>query len=191
MSRWLDITPQQGAGTQTIDVTANSPHTGRENRQVTLIISAVDVTPQHVVVCQSGNPAYVSAQDSARAESKGQEVTIIGTSNSRTLRYSLGVGNLNIALPDTYLANGATATNGEPISGDPGASAEYEYKITINVPANESEEELMREIVITDDNGNKVVCILMQDEYGVHSCFGSGVWLNDEIWDNNDIWINE
>lgn len=112
-------------------------------------------------VAQAGKPEYVDVDDAAMADKGGKVVTISGVSNSSKLTFSLGTGNLtNITLPTTYKANSLTTNNGYTISGDPGAISEFQFSITINVPANEQTEVLSRQIIVEDNAGNRDVCLL-------------------------------
>jgi hypothetical protein len=72
----------------------------------------------------------------------------------------LGTGNLNITLPSTYTANSLNTTNGANISGDPGALAEYNFSISITVPANDDISAKTRQIIVTDEGGHQDVCTL-------------------------------
>lgn len=159
---WAVVTPSQGSGNATINVSSNAPHTGRNVRTTYLSITAARVEPQTVTVTQQGKPAYVDAQENATSIKEGQNVTISGKSNSARLTFSLGNGNLSVELPSSYTAAGVYTTNGGEISGDPGASSEYDFSIVISVPANESAEELTRQIIVTDENGKTDTCLLTQ-----------------------------
>lgn len=159
---WAKVSPSSGSGNATVNVSTDAPHTGRVVRTTVLTITAANVSPQTVNVTQQGKPAYVSAQDTATAEKGGQNVTISGKANSAKLTFSLGNGNLSVNLPSSYTAGGITTTNGDAISGDPGASSEYDFSIVISVPANNGTTELNRQIIVTDENGNTDTCILTQ-----------------------------
>lgn len=111
-------------------------------------------------VSQAGKPEYVDIADAAAADAAGKVVTISGVSNSAKLTFSLGTGNLNISLPSTYTANSVKTNNGAAISGDPGAAAEYNFSIAITVPANEGTAAISRQIIVTDEAGNRDVCLL-------------------------------
>jgi hypothetical protein len=50
--------------------------------------------------------------------------------------------------------------NGKEITGDPGATAEYPFSITIAVPANDTIESKTREIIVEDADGHRDVCLL-------------------------------
>lgn len=159
---WAVVNPSQGSGNATVNVSSNAPHTGRNVRTTVLTITAANVEAKTVNVTQQGKPAYVDAIDNVAAEKAGQNVTINGKSNAAKLTFSLGSGNLTVSLPTTYNAGGVTTDNGAAISGDPGASAEYDFSIIINVPENTSVDELSRQIVVTDGEGHTDTCLLTQ-----------------------------
>ena len=159
---WLVVNPSQGSGNATVNVSSNTPHTGRNVRTTILTITAANVEAKTVNITQQGKPAYVDAQASATAAKDGQNVTISGKANSAKLTFSLGTGNLNVSIPSTYTAGGISTQNGSAISGDPGAAAEYDFSIVINVPSNDGVEELTRQIIVTDEGGNTDTCLLTQ-----------------------------
>ena len=161
-ANWAVVNPSQGSGNATVNVSSNAPHTGRNVRTTLLTITAANVEPKTVNVTQQGKPAYVDAIDNAAAEKGGQYVTISGKSNAAKLTFSLGSGELAITLPTKYTAGGVQTNNGTAISGDPGASAEYDFSIVINVPANTSIGELSRQIIVADGEGHTDTCLLTQ-----------------------------
>lgn len=159
---WVKVTPESGSGNATVNVSSNTTHTGRNVRSTTLLITAANVEAKTVAVTQQGKPAFVDAQDNATAAKEGQNVTISGKANSAKLTFSLGTGNLEVSLPSNYTAGGVSTANGNAISGDPGASAEYDFSIVLNVPKNTSIGELTRQIIVTDENGKTDTCLLTQ-----------------------------
>lgn len=161
-ANWAVVSPQSGSGNATVNVSSNTPHTGRNVRVTTLTITAANVDAKTVSVTQQGKPAYVDSQDNATAAKVGQNVTISGKSNSKKLTFSLGTGTLAVAIPNSYTAGGVTTSNGSEISGDPGASAEYTFSIVISVPENTTISEMSRQIVVADENGNSDTCLLTQ-----------------------------
>lgn len=159
---WVLVNPSNGSGNATVNVSSSTQHTGRSVRTTILTITAANVEAKTVNVTQQGKPAYVDAQASATAAKDGQNVTISGKANSAKLTFSLGTGNLNVSIPSTYTAGGISTQNGSAISGDPGAAAEYDFSIVINVPSNDGVEELTRQIIVTDEGGNTDTCLLTQ-----------------------------
>lgn len=161
-ANWAVVSPSQGSGNATVNVSSSAPHTGRNVRTTVLTITAANVEAKTVNVTQQGKPAYVDAIDNAAAEKGGQNVTISGKSNAASLTFSLGTGDLEITLPSQYTAGGVKTNNGTAISGDPGASAEYDFSIVITVPENATIGELSRQIVVSDGDGNTDTCLLTQ-----------------------------
>ena len=161
-ANWAVVNPSQGSGNATVNVSSSTPHTGRSARTTVLTITAANVEAKTVNVTQQGKPAYVDVIDNAAAEKGGQNVTISGKANSQKLTFSLGTGALQITLPTKYTAGGVQTNNGTAISGDPGASAEYDFSIVITVPKNDSIGELSRQIIVTDENGKTDTCLLTQ-----------------------------
>lgn len=159
---WAVVNPSSGSGNATVNVSSNAPHTGRNVRTTVLTITAANVEAKTVAVTQQGKPAYVDAIDNVAAEKGGQNVTISGKANSSTLTFSLGTGNLQVSLPENYIAGGVSTKNGNAISGDPGSAAEYDFSIVIAVPSNDGLDELSRQIIVTDENGNTDTCLLTQ-----------------------------
>lgn len=136
-ANWLKVAPSQGSGNATVNVSSTSEHTGRNARTTTLTWKAANVANITRTVSQAGKPEYVDIADAASADKLGKIVTISGVSNSAKLTFSFGTGDLlDITLPNTYTANSVATNNGAAISGDPGATAEYNFSISITVPAN-------------------------------------------------------
>lgn len=159
-ANWVNVNPSSGSGNANVNVSSNAPHTGRTARTTTLTWKAANVTDVVRTVNQAGKPEYVDIDASAASDKAGKVVTISGVSNSAKLTFSLGTGNLDISLPSSYTANSVTTNNGANISGDPGASAEYNFSIKITVPANESTTSQTRQIIVEDGAGNRDICLL-------------------------------
>lgn len=160
-ANWVKTTPEQGSGNATVNVSSTAEHTGRKVRTTTLTWKAANVADVVRNVSQAGKPEYVDIADAASADKAGKVVTISGVSNSARLTFSLGLGDLtDISLPPTYTANSISTNNGEAISGDPGALAEYNFSIAITVPANNDIAAKTRQIVVEDEAGNRDVCTL-------------------------------
>ena len=158
---WVKTTPSSGSGDATVNVSSTTVHTGRKARSSVLTFKAANVADVQRTVNQAGKPAYVDIADAASADKNGQAVPILGVSNAQRLTFSLGAGDLEgVLLPDMYDANSLSTYNGENIAGDPGASAEYNFSIVLKVPANRGTQPLTRQIIVTDESGNRDVCLL-------------------------------
>ena len=160
-ANWVKVTPSQGSGDATVNVSSTAEHTGRKARTTTLTWKAANVEDVVRNVSQAGKPEYIDIADAASADKSGKVVTITGVSNSAKLTFSLGTGNLtDISLPTAYMANSISTENGAAIAGDPGASAEYNFSIAITVPANNDVDAKSRQIIVEDEAGNRDVCTL-------------------------------
>ena len=159
-ANWVKVNPSSGSGNANVNVSSTAEHTGRKARTTTLTWKAANVTDVVRQVSQAGKPEYVDIADSASSDKAGKVVTISGVSNSAKLTFSLGTGDLNVTLPSTYTANSVSTNNGANISGDPGASAQYNFSIPITVPANTGTSVLTRQIIVTGDGGQQDVCLL-------------------------------
>ena len=159
-ANWVKVNPSSGSGNANVNVSSTAEHTGRKARTTTLTWKAANVTDVVRQVSQAGKPEYVDIADSASSDKAGKVVTISGVSNSAKLTFSLGTGDLNISLPTSYTANSVSTNNGATISGDPGASAQYNFSIAITVPANTGTSALTRQIIVTGDGGQQDVCLL-------------------------------
>ena len=158
---WLKTNPSSGSGNATIAVSSTTEHTGRVARTGILTFKAANVANVDRIVNQAGKPEYVDIDDAASADKAGKTVTISGISNSKKLTFTLSTnGDLDISLPSTYIANSINTSNGGNISGDPGANAEYQFSISIVVPANTTTSAKSRQIIVTDEAGNTDTCIL-------------------------------
>lgn len=158
---WLKTSPSSGSGNANVAVSSTSEHTGRVARSGVLTWKAANVQNVERTVNQAGKPEYVDIADAASADKAGKVVTISGVSNSKKLTFSFGTGDLtDIALPSTYTANSMSTANGANIPGDPGASAEYNFSISITVPANDDITSKSRQIIVTDEAGHTDVCTL-------------------------------
>ena len=159
-ANWVKVNPSSGSGNVNVNVSSIAEHTGRVARTTILTWKAANVANIERTVSQAGKPEYVDVADAASADKAGKVVTISGVSNSKKLTFALGTGDLTITLPSTYTANSVSTSNGANISGDPGAVAEYNFSISITVPANTSTTAKTRQIIVTDEGGHQDVCLL-------------------------------
>lgn len=174
-ANWVKVSPSSGSGDGSVAVSSTAMHTGRTARTSTLSWKAANVTDVVRTVSQAGKPEFVDIEDSAASEKTGKVVTISGVSNSQRLSFSLGTGDLVISLPAKYTANSVTTSNGTNISGDPGATAEYPFSISITVPANESTEPQTRQIIVTDYAGHQKVCTLVLAAANAYITIAEGI----------------
>lgn len=157
---WAVVEPSKGSGNKEVSVKSSAEHTGRLARTTVLTFKAAHCPDVPRTVNQAGKPEYVDIAESAAAEKTGKVVTISGVSNSKKLTFSLGTGDLDITLPDSYNANSTDTVNGAEIAGDPGAQAVYNFSIAVTVPANETVDPKTRQIIVEDEGGHQDICLL-------------------------------
>lgn len=161
---WLTPSKLSGSGNDTVTVSA-SAYTGRTGRSTTMTFKAANCEDVPVTVNQTGKTEFVTIQSTASVVKGGvSTLTINGTSNSSKLTFSLGSSpTLALTLPASYTAGGATTTNGAAITGDPGASQQYEFSIAFsNIPENTSIEALVAQLIVTANGGQTATCTITQ-----------------------------
>lgn len=137
---YLSWVPKTGIGNAQIKINSVNPYTGRTDRStevpgkivgktnavtVTVLEKAADefITPDHLTI---------------NLTKSGQIIHVNGKSNSKLLTF-IWKTNFGIANVTSFKVNGSiTATSGTAIAGDPGATGEYTYSVTVVVPKNET-----------------------------------------------------
>ena len=161
---WLVPSKTSGSGNDTVNVTAGADNTGRSSRQTVMTFKAPNCADVERTVIQAGKPEFVTIQGTAAIDKAGGTITISGTSNSKKLTFSLASGGtLSLTLPANYTANSVSTANGANISGDPGASQEFQFSIQFaNVAANLDISSKSVQLIVTDDAGNTATCTITQ-----------------------------
>ena len=161
---WLTVNPTSGNGNATVQNTG-TVHTGREQRETTVTGVAVGVSPNKTYkVIQKGKPEFVSFTNGAETTvgKAGGTLTITGKTNSSKLNFELVdlearavvEGGLKLTLPSKYTAGGVETTNNVNITGDPGATQEFEFSITFTgIAANTTIDELTAAMKVTTAGG--------------------------------------
>ena len=161
---WLSVTPTSGSGNGTIS-NSSSAHTGRVKREgvVTVQGSGVAAAATYKVI-QTPKAEFVSFDNGTEMaiQKSGGNVTIAGKSNSSKLTFAWVGDNGNVALPSKYEAAGEQTNNNTAITGDPGATAEYEYNVVLSVPENASITSITRVLKVTANGGQSAQISLVQ-----------------------------
>ena len=129
------LTPKTGTGNAKVSISC-SERTGRVDTSPVTFTAKMNgfSVSKSVSVVQKGKPEFVTVNNSAVAvDKKGETVTITGVSNTSKLSFSCPDNEVTFS---NYTANGAAATNGVAIAGDPGASAQYAFSIPVTISAN-------------------------------------------------------
>lgn len=137
----LTVTPFKGNGNTTISITSKTKPTGRKD--VTSSITGKIVGQSNSVtinVTEKGKAEFVtfSGKDkTVHVGENGETIEITGTSNSSKLTFSFSTNEIGIPNVTSFKVNNNTsATSGTAITGDPGATAQYTFKVSIVVPKN-------------------------------------------------------
>lgn len=161
------VSPSKGSGDTTLQVKAEIANRG--NRVVQLATFEVEgagvATKKQFVASHIPAAEFIEFDNKNPAVDKGGgTVTLVGKSNSKMITFSKGTGDIidaNIAAIK-FTANGAEATSGINISGDPGAKAKYNFSLTLTAAANETIEARTQQIIATADGGQKATATLKQ-----------------------------
>ena len=137
---YLSWVPKTGTGNQQITINSKTPYKGRSNRTTgisgKIIGKSNSVT---VTVVEIAAAEYITPDGLSINVAKGGEtIHVTGKSNSKILTFTWKT-NFGLPAVTSYKVNGSvTATSGTAITGDPGATGEYTYDVTIVVPKNET-----------------------------------------------------
>lgn len=161
------VSPSTGSGDTTLQVKAEVANRG--NRVVQL--ASFEVEGTGVAVKKQFVASHLPAAEFIEFDNKkpavdkgGGTVTLTGKSNSKKITFSKGTGDIigaDIAAIK-FTANGAGATSGVDISGDPGAKAKYSFSLTLTAAANETIEARTQQIIATASGGQKATATLNQ-----------------------------
>ena len=137
---YLSWVPQTGTGNKQIKIDSANPYTGRIDRNTTISGKIVGKTNTvKVIVTEKATDEFITPDSSTINVAKnGGAIHVIGKSNSKLLTFTWKT-NFDIANVTSFKVNGSTtATSGTAIAGDPGATGEYTYDVTVVVPKNET-----------------------------------------------------
>lgn len=140
------LDPSSGSGDTQLTLKAESANVGnREIVSTVFTIKAAGVTPDKTITADLAAAAEFitleQASTGVTVPSTAGKVTITGISNSPKLEFEVGAGDIvSEDLGDKqFTADGSiTATNGVPITGDPGTDHKYEFSIDINYDVNDT-----------------------------------------------------
>lgn len=161
------VSPSTGSGDTTLQVKAETVNRGNRVVQIaTFEVEGAGVAVRKQFVANHLPAAeFIEFDNKSPAVDKGGgTVTLTGKSNSQKITFSKGTGSIisaNIAAIK-FTANGAEATSGTAISGDPGAKAKYNFSLTLTAAANETIQARTQQIVATASGGQKATATLKQ-----------------------------
>ena len=137
----LTVTPSEGNGNTTISITSKTKPTGRNDVRSSITGKIVGKSNSVTInVTEKGKAEFVtfSGKDkTVHVGEDGETIQITGTSNSSKLTFSWSTNEIGIPNVTSFTVNNDTsATSGTAIKGDPGATAQYTFKVSIVVPKN-------------------------------------------------------
>ena len=137
---YLSWVPKTGTGNAQIKINSTTPYKGRSNRTTGITGKIVGKSNSvTVTVVETAAAEYITPDGLTISVAKdGETIHVTGKSNSKLLTFTWTT-NFGIANVTSFKVNGSTtATSGTAITGDPGATGEYTYDVTIVVPKNET-----------------------------------------------------
>lgn len=137
---YLSWVPKTGTGNAQIKINSTTPYKGRTNRTTEIPGKIVGKSNSvTVTVVETAAAEYITPDGLSINVAKGGEtIHVTGKSNSKILTFAWKT-NFGLPAVTSYKVNGSvTATSGTAITGDPGATGEYTYDVTIVVPKNET-----------------------------------------------------
>lgn len=168
---YVVVSPGSGSGDTTLSVKASPANMGNRVAQVTnFTVTAPGVTPDKTFkVTLAAAAEFVSFNDGTEiaVAKSGGLVVIEGTSNSDKLTFSKGSG---VVISEdisakVYAVNGNNATNGVAIPDDPGATAKYNFILTLTATENTTIAERTQQITVVT-TGNKTATITLKQAAG-------------------------
>lgn len=148
---YLSWVPKTGTGNAQIKINSVNPYTGRTDRSTSVtgkIVRKSDSVTGRIVgglnsvtvtVLEKAADEFITPDGLTINVAKGSEtIHVTGKSNSKLLTFKWKT-NFGIANVTSFNVNGSTtATSGTAITGDPGATGEYTYDVTVVVPKNQT-----------------------------------------------------
>ena len=137
---YLSWVPKTGTGNAQIKINSVKPYTGRADRSTKVSGEIVGKTNVVVVtVLEKAADEFITPDRAIiTVDKNGETIHVTGKSNSKLLTFTWK-DNFGIANVTSFKVNGSTTANsGTAIAGDPGATGEYTYDVTVVVPKNET-----------------------------------------------------
>lgn len=165
---YLSWVPKIGTGNAQIKIDSVSTYTGRVDRITSVPGKIVGKTNTvTVTVLEKAADEFITPDGSTINVTKdGGKIYVTGKSNSKLLTFTWK-NNFGIANVTSFKVNGsATATSGTAIAGDPGATGEYTYDVTVAVPKNETIEARSATLEIKGEGSTVVKTIIITQALG-------------------------
>lgn len=174
---YLSWVPKTGTGNTQIKINSANPYTGRTDRSTAISGKIVGKTNAvTVTVLEKAADEFITPDGLAINVLKdGGTIHVAGKSNSKILTFTWNT-NFGLANVTSFKVNGSTtATSGTAITGDPGATGEYTYDVTVVVPKNETDKVRFATLEIKGEGSTVVKTIIIAQVLG-----GSYLYLNSQ-----------
>lgn len=174
---YLSWVPKTGTGNAQIEINSASPYTGRTDRSTAISGKIVGKTNTvRVIVTEKAADEFITPDGSTiNVTSGGATIHVTGKSNSKCLTFTWKT-NFGITNVTSFKVNSsATATSGTAIAGDPGATGEYTYDVTVVVPRNKTITARSATLEIKGEDSTVVKTITITQALG-----NSYLYLNSE-----------
>lgn len=156
--KWITIGTAEGSMNGSSEITA-AAYTGRVAREGTITGTTAGGATDTTAVSQVGAAEVITIETKTySANAVGQNITIQGKSNSADLNIVVGdstipglVYKLAVAGVTDESWNGSDDIS---VDGDPGASAIYDFTLTVTVPENESTSALVAKFAVKNANAD-------------------------------------
>ena len=165
---YVICTPGSGSGDTELTLKAKAANLGnRVNQTDNFTITAPGVTPNKTfsAVLQAATE-FVSFDDGTEASvpKEGGTVVLDGMSNAAAIVFAKGAGDIITAnfSAIAYQANGASATSGADIAGDPGATKKFAFILTLDATENTTISERTQQITAVTKGIKKATITLKQ-----------------------------
>lgn len=161
---WCTASPASGTGNGTVAI-SGSNHTGRTARTTTVTILATGVTEKTVSVSQSSLGNVTTGTTPATIAKGGETIKVNGTSNATKLTFALLGTGFTLGALEISTDGGTTwtaITSATAITGDPGATATYQWRATVTVDANPSITTRTATLTVTPGEGTAVTVTCTQ-----------------------------
>lgn len=156
--KWITIGTAEGSMNGSSEITA-AAYTGRVAREGTITGTTAGGATDTTAVSQVGAAEVITIETKTySANAVGQNITIQGKSNSADLNIVVGDSTIP-GLAYKLAVAGVTdeSWNGSDdisVDGDPGASAIYDFTLTVTVPENKSESALVAKFAVKNANAD-------------------------------------
>ena len=159
--KWITIGTTEGSMNGSSEITATA-YTGRVAREGTITGTTAGGATDTTAVTQEGAAEVITIETKEySANAVGQNITIQGKSNSANLSihpYDI-VGNKITGISYKLAVAGVTddswdGSKDTTVDGDPGASAIYDFTLTVTVPENKSESSATAKFTVKNANGD-------------------------------------